>query len=167
MALTKKQRVFIDEYVKCWNASEAARRAGYSKKTACAIGCENLTKPEIMLEIDIQLENRVNNTSEEFEALVRGYAANRRNNKSNNVYLIQAENGLTKIGVSNDAYKRLKTLDVGSPVNLELLFYFNTDEAMRIEGFLHNKFAKKLVKGEWYNLSCSDIKWIKENYDTF
>ena len=29
MALTKKRRVFIEEYLKCWNATEAARRAGY------------------------------------------------------------------------------------------------------------------------------------------
>ena len=55
MGLTKKQRVFIDEYVKCWNASEAARRAGYSKKTAYSIGQENLNKPEIKLEIDDRL----------------------------------------------------------------------------------------------------------------
>lgn len=31
-ALTNKQRVFVTEYLKCWNATEAARRAGYAKK---------------------------------------------------------------------------------------------------------------------------------------
>ena len=30
MALTRKQRVFINEYLKCWNATEAARRANYA-----------------------------------------------------------------------------------------------------------------------------------------
>jgi phage terminase small subunit len=45
--LTDKQRVFIEEYLKCWNASEAARRAGYSEKTAPFIGAENLKKPQI------------------------------------------------------------------------------------------------------------------------
>jgi phage terminase small subunit len=29
MALTKKRKVFIEEYLKCWNGAEAARRAGY------------------------------------------------------------------------------------------------------------------------------------------
>lgn len=29
MALNKKRRVFIEEYLKCWNLTEAARRAGY------------------------------------------------------------------------------------------------------------------------------------------
>ena len=54
--LTKKQRVFIDEYLKCFNATEAARRAGYSDATAYAIGWENLRKPEIKAEIDARLD---------------------------------------------------------------------------------------------------------------
>lgn len=29
MALTKKRQVFIEEYLRCWNGAEAARRAGY------------------------------------------------------------------------------------------------------------------------------------------
>jgi hypothetical protein len=54
--LTRKQRVFVAEYLKCWNASEAARRAGYSGKTAYAIGSENLRKPEIKAVIDAAVE---------------------------------------------------------------------------------------------------------------
>ena len=30
MALTGKRQAFVDEYLKCWNASEAARVAGYA-----------------------------------------------------------------------------------------------------------------------------------------
>jgi phage terminase small subunit len=51
MALTGKQAAFITEYLSCWNAAEAARRAGYSEVTARAIGHENLTKPDIQEEI--------------------------------------------------------------------------------------------------------------------
>ena len=47
IALTAKQQAFIDEYLKTWNATEAASRAGYSSRTASAIGHENLSKPEI------------------------------------------------------------------------------------------------------------------------
>lgn len=47
MALTPKQEAFINEYFKCWNATQAAIRAGYSEKTAYSIGSENLKKPEI------------------------------------------------------------------------------------------------------------------------
>jgi hypothetical protein len=50
--LNRKQQVFVAEYLKCWNASEAARRAGYSEKTAYAIGSELLRKPEIKALVD-------------------------------------------------------------------------------------------------------------------
>lgn len=45
--LTDKQRMFILEYPKDFNATQAAIRAGYSVKTARKIGSENLTKPDI------------------------------------------------------------------------------------------------------------------------
>lgn len=47
MKLTDKQKRFIEEYTIDFNATQAALRAGYSKKTAYSIGQENLTKPEI------------------------------------------------------------------------------------------------------------------------
>ncbi len=47
MALTLKQRRFADFFIELDNATEAAKKAGYSPKTAYAIGCENLKKPEI------------------------------------------------------------------------------------------------------------------------
>jgi len=49
--LTPKQNKFIDEYMIDLNATQAAIRAGYSKKTAHSIGSENLTKPEVIDEI--------------------------------------------------------------------------------------------------------------------
>lgn len=47
MALTPKQQRFVDEYLVDLNASAAARRAGYSARTADRTGHENLKKPEI------------------------------------------------------------------------------------------------------------------------
>jgi phage terminase small subunit len=47
MSLTPKQERFVAEYLIDLNATQAAIRAGYSEKTAAAIGSENLTKPEI------------------------------------------------------------------------------------------------------------------------
>ena len=43
--MTPKQQRFCDEYLIDLNATQAAIRAGYSKRTAQAIGAENLTKP--------------------------------------------------------------------------------------------------------------------------
>ncbi len=45
--LTPKQQRFIDEYLIDLNATQAAIRAGYSPRTARAIACENLAKPDI------------------------------------------------------------------------------------------------------------------------
>lgn len=45
--LTAKQQRFCDEYLIDLNATQAAIRAGYSKKTAGRIGTENVQKPVI------------------------------------------------------------------------------------------------------------------------
>lgn len=47
MALSVKQKVFLEEYLTCFNATQAALAAGYSPDTAHATGWENLRKPEI------------------------------------------------------------------------------------------------------------------------
>lgn len=45
--MTPRQKAFADYYLESGNAAEAARRAGYSEKTARYIASENLTKPDI------------------------------------------------------------------------------------------------------------------------
>lgn len=47
MKLTPKQRAFVDYYIQCGNATEAAKKAGYNEKSARQIGTENLSKPVI------------------------------------------------------------------------------------------------------------------------
>ncbi|MFM1581223.1 terminase small subunit [Helcococcus bovis] len=54
--ITLKQQKFIDEYIISGNASDAARKAGYSKKTAGVIGEENLKKPYLREEIEKRLK---------------------------------------------------------------------------------------------------------------
>lgn len=50
--LTGKQKRFCEEYIFDFNASRAAREAGYSEDTAGQIGFENLKKPEIQAFIE-------------------------------------------------------------------------------------------------------------------
>ena len=57
MGLTAKQQVFVDVYD--GNATEAAIKAGYSKKSARAIGQENLTKPDIVKAIQERESKRI------------------------------------------------------------------------------------------------------------
>lgn len=48
--LTEKQKRFIDYYIETANATESAKRAGYSEKTADRIGHENLKKLEFFIQ---------------------------------------------------------------------------------------------------------------------
>lgn len=61
--LTAKQQRFCEEYLVDLNATQAAMRAGYSKKSAHAIGIENLSKPIIA----DYLKKRQSNLSERTE----------------------------------------------------------------------------------------------------
>lgn len=56
--LTAKQQRFCDEYLIDLNATQAAIRAGYSKKTAYSIGQENLKKPEINAHIEKRMAEK-------------------------------------------------------------------------------------------------------------
>jgi len=60
--LTEKQEAFVREYLIDLNATKAAERAGYSKKTAYSIGQENLKKPEIQTALKEAIENRQKRT---------------------------------------------------------------------------------------------------------
>ncbi len=61
--LTTKQKVFVEEYLVDLNATQAAIRAGYSKKTAKEIGHENLTKPHIAEYVMQAKQNRSKETN--------------------------------------------------------------------------------------------------------
>lgn len=73
MKLTEKQKRFADEYIKLGNATQAAIKAGYSKKTANRIGAENLSKLVIRDYIDKRMQaienNRIMSAKEAVELL--------------------------------------------------------------------------------------------------
>ena len=56
--MTERQKRFCDEYLIDLNATQAAIRAGYSKKTATVIGAENLTKPYIQEYIEARMAEK-------------------------------------------------------------------------------------------------------------
>lgn len=58
--MTLKQQLFCDEYLIDLNATQAAIRAGYSEKTAKAIGSENLTKPDLKKYIEERMSEKEN-----------------------------------------------------------------------------------------------------------
>lgn len=56
--MTEKQKLFIAEYLKSWNATQAALAAGYSERSAASIGSENLKKPKIAQAISKEVSAR-------------------------------------------------------------------------------------------------------------
>lgn len=74
MRLTAKQKRFIEEYLVDLNATQAAIRAGYSKKTAAFIGAENLKKPQIQAEIQRRMAERQKRTEVTQDRVVKELA---------------------------------------------------------------------------------------------
>lgn len=56
--LNEKQKMFCNEYIVDFNGTQAAIRAGYSKKTANRIASENLSKLDIQEYIKELIDNR-------------------------------------------------------------------------------------------------------------
>ena len=75
MALTEKQARFVAEYLVDLNATEAAKRAGYSEKTAYSIGFENLRKPEIQEAIQFAMDARAKRTEISQDRVLKELAA--------------------------------------------------------------------------------------------
>lgn len=68
--LSSKQKKFCEEYLVDLNATQAAIRAGYSQKTAKEIGCQNLTKLNIIEEISKQKQKLSDKTAITVENIV-------------------------------------------------------------------------------------------------
>jgi len=158
LGFTKKQRIFVDEYVKCWNASEAARRADYSKKTAYAIGQENLKKPEIKAEIDDRLASIHMSSEEVLQELSEIARGDIGDFLDNNLLIDLHKGGNTKL------IKRLKQKTIQGKENeihdIDLELY---DRVKVLEdiGKYHGLFSDKLditTKGESLNPKEEDAE---------
>ena len=60
--LTKKERMFADEYVKTTNGTQSAITAGYSEKTASVTASKMLRKPKVRQYIDAIMDERSKDT---------------------------------------------------------------------------------------------------------
>jgi len=70
------------------------------------------------------------------------------------VYFIEAVGlRMVKIGLSDNAEKRLGTLQTASPVDLRLMGVLNVEDAPAYEWFFHTQFREEWIRGEWFRLS--------------
>lgn len=79
------------------------------------------------------------------------------------VYLIHnATQDTYKIGKSKDPVKRLSQLRTSSPDEIAIVCTIETSDMDRLEGELHQEFADKHIRGEWFRLTQPDVEYIKD-----
>lgn len=110
--MTPKQQAFADEYIISLNATDAARKAGYSNRTATETGYENLRKPHIKAYIDKRLEElkseRVADQQEVMEYLTRLMRGEERETEMINVGNFEQE--LVQVPVKHNIRKQAAEL---------------------------------------------------------
>lgn len=163
MALTHKQRLFVDHYLQCWNATEAALLAGYSEKSARQTGSENLSKPYIAEAIKQRLVDNAMSAEEvlsRMSDIARGDIGDFLHPES---LSIDIRAGNTKL------IKKVKyvvyTTDDDQTETVEFELYSALD-ALKQLAKVHSLVNNKLVIEDWRTEVIADIKAGKIDYRT-
>ena len=110
--MNEKQKRFCDEYLIDCNATQAAIRAGYSPKTAYAIGEQNLKKLELKAYIDEQLERIHNEKSADAREVLEYLTAVMRGEHTEQVLRLVGD-GVQEISdIKVSAKERLKAAEL-------------------------------------------------------
>lgn len=170
--LTQKQRLFVENYLINWNGTVAARNAGYrgDDNVLAVTSYDNLRKPIIQEAIQRGIEElsasnqalileAVNHFQEHGRRISDGMRQNR-----GIVYVVREEYGTVKIGKTISLLRRFATIDTQIPYKIELLLSIETNDIHSLEAHLHQRFASKRVKGEWFRLTDQDIKDLLRQY---
>jgi len=80
---------------------------------------------------------------------------------SHSVYLVESRLGLARLGVAPDPQQRLRELQVGSPVRLELALvapYAKREDARAVADELARRFAARRAHGHWYRVTPAEVR---------
>ncbi len=164
--LTDKQAAFVAEYLKCWNAAEAARRAGCPARSARQIGHEWLTKPDIRAEIDRRLAEL---TLSSDEVLVR-LAEQARGSLGDFLVIDKAGRARLDLAKARKAKKlhlvkkfRAKT-DTEGNVNVEIELH-DPQNALQLIGKHHRLFGEASLNIDLSKLSEDQLERIANGED--
>lgn len=75
MALTPKQRAFADYYIECGNATEAAKRAGYSKNNVGENAAKTLKNHNVSAYIAERMEEQTKKRVADANEVIEFYTA--------------------------------------------------------------------------------------------
>src|SRR5688500_14602365 len=62
-----------------------------------------------------------------------------------------------KIGRSGDIQIRLRTLQTGSPYDLKLMGWIESNNDKQLELELHEQYSDRRIRLEWFNLQPEDV----------
>lgn len=148
--LTPKQKKFADYYIKLGNATQAAIKAGYSKKTARVIGQENLQKPAIKSYIDKRMkelaDKRIMGMQEALELLTsiaRG--------EMTEEVIVTFMDGYEKVEKTPDIKERLKAIE-----QILKRFVINENDELRNK-LLEAQIEKTKAETEKYKRESESI----------
>ena len=75
MALTPKQKAFADYYIECGNATEAAKRAGYSENNVGENAAKTLKNPNVSAYIAERMEEQTKKRVADANEVIEFYTA--------------------------------------------------------------------------------------------
>lgn len=147
MGLSKQQRAFIEHYLQCFNATEAARLAKYSERTARQQGSRLLSNVDILAAIETRLSELKMQSDEvlvRLAAQARGSMAdfvrvNDRGEVSINLKAAQAKNSLHLVKKVRKTVKRGKIEE--TTVEIEL---YDAQAALGHLARIHGLYQDKL-----------------------
>lgn len=110
--MTPRQQKFCDEYLISGNATEAAIKAGYSRKTAKQTGSENLSKPNLRAYIDEQLAKIHSAKIADAEEVMKYLTSVMRGEHTEQVLKLVGEGVQTVTDIDVSAKERLKAAEL-------------------------------------------------------
>lgn len=93
--MTAKQRIFCEEYLIDLNATQAAIRAGYSKRSAKQIGEENLSKPDLKKYIDSRMAEKESELIADQDEVLKYLTAVLRGESRSSVVVVESTGDFT------------------------------------------------------------------------
>lgn len=142
--LTPKQQRFCDEYLVDLNATQAAIRAGYSKKNANNIASENLAKPNIWEYIDKRLSEKDSELiAQQDEVLEYLTAVMRREKKESVVVTVSQEKSTYKPDENGTMRKHTTKSEVPVIVTIPTRIS-DANKAAELLGKVYGLFKDKL-----------------------
>lgn len=143
MSLTNKQRVFVEEYLRTWNATEAARIAGYAYPNV--EGPKNLVKPSIATEI----KQRIDEKSMTADEVLLRLAEQARGEHGK--YLTPEGVDLSRLLGDGKGYliKKVKQAKVGKAKTVTEVEFYDGQSALVHLGRYHALFTDKVKQVGW------------------